>query len=48
MPKRARYHQEEEESVFVSMTDIMVGLLFIFSNDHYVFRYSDTKATRIN
>ena len=30
MPKRARYHQEEEESVFVSMTDIMVGLLFIF------------------
>lgn len=30
MPHRRVVHQEEEDSFFVSMTDIMVGLLFIF------------------
>ena len=30
MSTRDRHHQEEEESIFISMTDIMVGLIFIF------------------
>jgi chemotaxis protein MotB len=29
-PRALRHTVEEEESYFVSMTDLMVGLLFIF------------------
>ena len=30
MRRHRKHHEEEEESFFISMTDIMVGLLFIF------------------
>lgn len=30
MRSKRKHHEEEEESFFISMTDIMVGLLFIF------------------
>jgi chemotaxis protein MotB len=49
MPLRVRRHTvEEKESYFVSMTDLMVGLLFIFIIMLMVFALQYREAERTN